>query len=134
MRKFYSAASMFLLAILTSLSLTAQNNFFTDQAESSIQRTNDRRVIIPEKYRTTSMNVTGIKNFLWSLPSEQNLVNRNQVPIMELPMPNGTMARFHVWESSIMEPGLAARYPELKTFAGQGIDDPYASVRFDFNP
>jgi hypothetical protein len=49
-------------------------------------------------------------------------------------MPDGKMAKFHVWESSIMEPGLAAKLPDIKTFAGQGIDDPYATIRFDYNP
>src|SRR5690606_40429516 len=36
--------------------------------------------------------------------------------------------------SSIQEPGLEARFPEIKTFSGQGIDDPTATIRFDFNP
>ncbi len=134
MKKFYLTVSFFLPAIFFSLSLFAQNNFFTDQGESSIQRVNDKRVIVPEKYRTTSLNVTGMKNFLWSLPTEQNLADRSQAPVVELPMPNGTTERFRVWESPIMEPGLAIKYPGIKTFAGQGIDDPYASVRFDFNP
>ena len=49
-------------------------------------------------------------------------------------MPDGTMGRFHVWESSIQEPGLQEKFPEIRTYAGQGIDDPYATIRFDFNP
>ena len=49
-------------------------------------------------------------------------------------MPGGGTARFRVWETSIMEPALEAKFPEIRTFLGQGIDDPYASIRFDYNP
>ncbi len=33
-----------------------------------------------------------------------------------------------------MEKSLADRYPEIKTYRGQGIDDPTAITRFDWTP
>jgi hypothetical protein len=63
----------------------------------------------------------------FSRPSSQN-------PIIELPMPDGTLARFRFEESPVMEPAFAAQYPDWKTYRAQGIDDPSATSRFDWLP
>jgi hypothetical protein len=60
--------------------------------------------------------------------------NPSQNPIIYLPMPDGTMARFRFEESPVMEAGLAVKYPGLKTYRAQGIDDPTATCRFDWLP
>ncbi len=133
MKKIYSVSLTILFVFAASFSLTAQNLFFSNASETAISQLQGKRMIIPEKYRTLAANTNQLRAFLWSLPSDKNIIS-NQTPIMELPMPDGTMARFHVWESSVMEPGLEAKFPEMKTFAGYGIDDPYASIRLDYNP
>ncbi|MCO7223954.1 reprolysin-like metallopeptidase [Pleionea sp. CnH1-48] len=53
---------------------------------------------------------------------------------VELPLPDGKFARFQMFESSIMEPGLAQKFPSIKTFSGFQVDKPENKGRFDLTP
>jgi hypothetical protein len=54
---------------------------------------------------------------------------------LSLPMPEGgKYSRFVLEEVAIMHPDLAAKYPEIKTYRGRGIDDPGATLAFDITP
>ncbi len=134
MRKIYKLNFTVFIFSFLSLSLNAQNLFFADAGENKTLNTTGQRVIVPQKFRTSSLNVQAMKDFLWSLPEEKTVFNTRQSPVISIPMPDGTTARFNVWESSIQEPGLAAKFPDIKTFLGQGIDDRYATIRMDFGP
>ena len=48
-----------------------------------------------------------------------------------LPTPAGTFERFEVVDTPVMEPGLAAKHPDIRTFTGRSLEDPTASVRAD---
>lgn len=133
MMKFISAKLCLLLIFSAVFFIAnAQQNFFADVVESAVKKTNQKRIIIPEKYRTLQLDTIGMLPFLRRLPAEKNSMDRSKTAVLSIPMPNGTLAKFHVWESSIMEPELAAANPDLKTFSGQGIDDPTATIKLDW--
>ena len=122
------------LFLLLSIAVFSQNNFFSDAGTNVNFPTTAKREIVPEKYRAALLSVQQMKDFLLNLPVESTITDRNKTPILEIPSPDGRSLRFHVWESPVMAPELAAKFPEIKTFLGQGIDDPYATIRFDYNP
>jgi Metallo-peptidase family M12 len=53
---------------------------------------------------------------------------------VSLPVPDGGFERFTLADSPVMESGLAARHPEIKTYTGRGLDDPTATIRADITP
>ncbi len=101
--------------------------------ESSIV-SRGRRVIVPEVYRTLRLNRDALGQVLALAPLEFTAAARSREVLLSVPLPDGTRSRFRIEESPVMEPGLAARAPEIKTYRGQGIDDPTATARFDMTP
>ena len=70
-----------------------------------------------------------MKSRLTEAPSDRT---RTAAPlVLSLPAPDGGFERFAVQESPVVAPALAARFPFIKTYAGQGIDDPAATARLD---
>jgi hypothetical protein len=72
-----------------------------------------------------------VQQTLSNAPLEWTKNYRENAVTITVPMPDSTWARFKVVESPIMEAGLAAQFPNFKTYRGWGIDDPNATVRFD---
>ncbi|MCE1164968.1 MAG: M12 family metallo-peptidase [Bacteroidetes bacterium] len=124
---------LFVLASGISFPVFAQSTYWNDIPASQIISSGNR-VIIPEKFRTLSLNVPEIKNVLASAPSEDKVRVINSNTILYLPLPGGNYGRFRIVDSPVMEKGLADKFPEIKTFEGHGIDDPSAMVRLDLTP
>lgn len=124
-----------LFLVLTSFVFAQRTtaNLWQDADESQITPLGTR-YIIPDVYRTIKLNVEQMKNLLQTAPLEftEDAATRNVV--MELPFPDGTMQKFFIYESPVMAPELAAKYPEIKTYSGIGLDDAFASLRFDLTP
>jgi hypothetical protein len=89
------------------------------------------RVIVPLRYRAVRLDRDALRETLAQAPLEftAEASDSASAVYVHLPMPDGTDQRFRVEESPIMEPGLAAKFPEIKTYRGQGVEDGTASAR-----
>lgn len=124
---------LFYLGIfMLSITLGKTQDFFTTISERSIKADPKSRTVQPEKFLTYSLDVNAIKSYFSAVPELKDNDPKDKAPIIVLPMPDGTKAKFKIWKSSVMAPELAQKFPQLVTFTGQGVDDQYATIKLDF--
>ena len=121
---------LLVIALVFQLTVFSQSTMWSDQ----IAPEQLSRQITPEAYRTLGLDVRIMGDFLMTLPSESEMEISNSSFILSLPMPDGGFQSFKVLESSVMAPELQSRFPQIRSYIGQGIDDPTATIRFDFTP
>jgi hypothetical protein len=92
------------------------------------------RGTLAQSYAAKTLNRGALTALLNQAPLEFTDEAGSKNVILTLPMPNGDLARFRIEESPIMAPSLGAQYPEIKTYSGQGVDDPTATTRLDWTP
>ncbi|MFN0088440.1 MAG: reprolysin-like metallopeptidase [Blastocatellia bacterium] len=112
----------------------APDGLWKEAREEALRSRSAQRRIVPEAYRTVRLDREALKARLSEVPMEFTPEGRASASEITLPMPEGGYQRFRIVESPMMARELADQVPEIKTYAGQGIDDPAATVRFDVTP
>ena len=107
-------------------------NFFTADAAAKTAAAKSRLAPALRHAQALSLDVDGLRAALATAPLETQATAAPLV--LALPLPNGGTARFALREAPVMEPELAARFPQIKTYAGVGLDDAAATVRLDLSP
>ncbi|MEE6129821.1 zinc-dependent metalloprotease family protein [Chryseobacterium arthrosphaerae] len=121
----------YLGVFILSISLGKAQDFFTVVSERSIKAETGKRTVQPEKFVTYTLDVAGMKNYFNSVPELKDTDRKDNAPMIILPMPDGSKARFRIWKSSVMAPKLASQFPQIVTLTGQGVDDRYATIKLD---
>jgi hypothetical protein len=99
------------------------------QAEKPAADFPQARAELKGESRVVRLDKAALDAVLRNAPKEDPM-RRDAGVVIALPMPDGTFSRFRVVESSIVAPELAAQFPELRTYSGQGLDDTTATTRF----
>ncbi len=92
------------------------------------------RHLFPTTYRTLQIDPVAMDALLSSAPEESANARTASSVIFEMPMPDGTTSNFRIYKVVVMSAGLAAQFPEIKTYAGIKIDDPTSVIRLDITP
>ncbi len=85
-------------------------------------------------YRAIDVQMPALRAALLAAPAENGAGVRTSTVVIALPTPTGGTERFRISQVTVMHPLLAAKYPSIKTYQGQGIEDPSAIARLDVSP
>jgi hypothetical protein len=77
----------------------------------------------PDSYTAVRVDVPELRAELADSPT-----------VLEVPTPDGGTERFSVQQTQVMQPGLAAAHPEIRTWSGRSLDHPGATIALDLTP
>jgi len=118
------------LAVFLCAPAFAEESLFRDLSRESLPaRGGAWEIPLPRHFRALEVDVSALESLLARAPAERSAAAATAPLLLALPYPDGTDRLFRVEESPILEPELAARFPEIRTFVAQGIDDPTATAR-----
>jgi hypothetical protein len=123
-----------LLLSLLSICALAQNKYWTSINEAQISKDLFANRYKPSAYHLFQLNETSFFTDVRNAPSERSVNAAASGFIVTVPNADGQPESFRVVESSVMDPALAARYPEIKSYEGASIDHPGSTIHFDVSP
>lgn len=91
---------------------------------------NKKNIINPKIY---SLDFNGLKAVLAKAPKRLAAGEKSEV-IISFPNAKGNMENFKVRENSNFDPELALKYPDIKSYVGEGFGDSNSTVYFSISP
>ncbi|HOZ73890.1 MAG TPA: M12 family metallo-peptidase [Flavobacterium sp.] len=119
---------LLLVAFLMTLGAFAQQPIWQKIKPEQVASEKLHRDSNPTKFLVYALNMDALKQQLQTAPSRQSNTESNT--IVSFPTPQGDLQRFRIYEASIMHPELAARFTDIQSYVGIGLDDKSATIRF----
>ncbi|MFK8104174.1 MAG: hypothetical protein AB8G15_16725, partial [Saprospiraceae bacterium] len=130
---FVIISSLFFSPFAQGQSLTANDNGEVWQVvDHRSIKTNARRMVIPQKFKSYLLDVVKFKEQLQQAPLEEKTPLSVTAATLTLPLANGKLEEFKFVESPIMDTELSNKYPTIKTYLGVSLRNPLIKARMDW--
>ena len=84
------------------------------------------RASFPKAYKLFAVDFEGVKAKLLAAPKDNS--GESSSIICSFPGADGILMDYRMYESAVLHPDLAAKFKNIKTYVGQGIKDPTATI------
>lgn len=91
---------------------------------------NKANILAPKIYQ---LDINGLKSALVRVPKRLSVGEKSEI-IISFPNSEGKLENFKVRENSNFDPQLAAKYPDIKSYVGEGLEDSNSTVYFSISP
>ena len=92
-----------------------------------------RRTTLPTAYKLFKFDYETFVQQLANVPQRDTFTGVSNV-IVSIPNPNGEIVDYRIVEASTFEPSLQTKFPEIRSFAGQGVKNTGDIIRFSVSP
>jgi hypothetical protein len=123
-----------ILVVLVLISLTnvnAQENRWARQDGNAVATLSYE---IPSEYTIFQLDEQALVNDLANTPDWSVVSARQSQVVISIPNMDGEIERFTIAEASVMVPELQAQFPNIRSYVGQGVDNPEAILRMSYSP
>lgn len=90
------------------------------------------RDIVPTRFVAYRIDQESIRQVLSNAPDESLQPLNESSTLLHVGLADGTMDIFKMVEYRMMEDELRVKYPEIKTYRGISVSDPYRTIRADW--
>ncbi len=118
----------FLASIFIVFSFIAKSQQFwrSTSAKPSL-RSEDNRNVSPSEYKVYQLDYKGLSDYLHRL---SNVNQREGSLIISIPDELGNQEDFSIWEMPVLEPELAQKYPNIKSYKGISTSNKAKAIWF----
>jgi hypothetical protein len=115
---------LLLLAVAFTTIATAQNYWKKSKPNQDFEKTSTyQRAAFPKDFQLFTLDITEFSKALST--NARGIASTT----LALPTATGKIANFKIRETSVFESGLAAKFPMIKSYSAQGIEDPTATAK-----
>lgn len=120
------------MLLITGISFAQTDRLWSETSRKTTSEIFENKSSITAP-RVFSLDINGLKNVLAKAPKRLAAGEKSEI-IISFPNSEGKMENFKVKENSNFAPELAAKYPNIKSYVGTGLEDPNSTVYFSISP
>ncbi|MBK9638206.1 MAG: T9SS type A sorting domain-containing protein [Bacteroidetes bacterium] len=119
--------SLFLFLSLGHIGFSANQSLWKETPLSELSSLNDAS-IRTKNCLHYKLDISKFTNLLYTSPDE---TSSSSGTLIEVPFPDGTFKSYRIKATPIIPQALQNKYPGIKTWSGQGVEDPSSVIYLD---